>query len=356
MIKKHKFLFGVSIYAVILIVLITVGLIWFWGFIDAYEKAMPYNYMEAEFKKFGKDTVNEYFDYENADVDKAFVTREELVEHISGLITDDMEYMEAKENTDKNPVYEIKSGKEVVAKVLFEEAGEDKYGYTKWKLKGYDFSMAMPETNSVEIKALADTTVVLDGVKLSADYIVEKDIPAESYDKIVKYTESAPTYVKYKVEKILGEHEVKATDVNGKELTAVMNDSVYEFGWANNDALQTEVQSHVETVNELYAKFFANSGWSLYNYVLEGSYMEEQLDLSTTYFYPSEYISGMEMISREFSEFRKYGEDCFSCRVNYQFNVYFSGYYPSLEETKNDMTMIFQKVDDQWMLVDFVYH
>ena len=199
MIKKHKFLFGVSIYAVILIVLITVGLIWFWCFIDAYEKAMPYNYMEAEFKKFGKDTVNEYFDYENADVDKAFVTREELVEHISGLITDDMEYMEAKENTDKNPVYEIKSGKEVVAKVLFEEAGEDKYGYTKWKLKGYDFSMAMPETNSVEIKALADTTVVLDGVKLSADYIVEKDIPAESYDKIVKYTESAPTYVKYKV-------------------------------------------------------------------------------------------------------------------------------------------------------------
>ncbi len=354
--KKHKFLIGTGIYAVVLIAIVTGLLIWFWGFIEAYEKAMPYNYMNAEFEKFGKETVEEYFDYEAADVDKAFVSREVLVDYIVGFITDDIQYQEAMENTDKNPVYEIKNDKTTIAKVYFEEAGEDKYGYTKWKLKKYDFSMCTPKTNSVEIKALSDATVVVDGVTLTADYITEKDIPAENYDKIKKYTEAAPTYVKYKIDKILGEHDVKATDVNGKELAFTMNGAVYEFGWENNDALQAEVQTHVETVNELYAKFFANSGWSLYNYVLEGSYMEENLDLSTTYFYPSEYISGMEMISREFSEFRKYGEECFSCRVNYVFEVYFTGFYTDKEVTNNDMTMIFVKSGDQWLLADFVYN
>lgn len=354
--KKHKFLIGTSIYAIVLIAVVTGLLIWFWGFIEAYEKAMPYNYMDTEFGKFGKETVEEYFDYEAADVDKAFVPREELVDYITSFITEDLEYQEAMENTDKNPVYEIKNGKTTVAKVYFEEAGEDKYGYTTWKLKNYDFSMCTPETHSIEIKALADTTVVVDGVTLTADYITEKDIPAENYDKIKKYTEAAPTYVKYKVDKILGEHEVKATDVNGKELVCTMNESVYEFGWENNDTLQAEVQTHVETVNELYAKFFANSGWSLYNYVLDGSYMEENLDLSTTYFYPSEYISGMAMISREFSEFREYGEECFSCRVNYVFEVYFTGFYTDKEVTNNDMTMIFVKSGDQWLLADFVYN
>ncbi len=354
--KKHKFLIGTSIYAVILIAVVAGGIAWFWGFIEAYEKAMPYNYMDAEFEKFGKETVEEYFDYEVADVDKAFVSREVLVDYITGYITEDIEYKEAMENTDKNPVYEIKNGSTTIAKVYFEENGEDEYGYTTWKLKGYDFSMCTPETHYIEIQALSDTTVVVDGVTLTADYITEEDIPAENYDKIKKYTESAPTYVKYKVDKILGEHEVKATDANGKELVCNMNEAVYEFGWENNDNLQTEVQTYVETVNELYAKFFANSGWSLYNYVLDDSYMEENLDLSTTYFYPSEYISGMEMISREFSEFRKYGEDCFSCRVEYVFEVYFKGYYTDKEVTENDMTMIFVKSGDQWLLSDFVYN
>ncbi len=356
MAKKHRFLKGVIIYAIILIVAIAGGLVWFWNYIDAYEKAMPYNYMETEFKTFGKDTINEHFDYENADVDKAFVSREELVAHIESLLTDDLKYQEAMENTDKNPVYEIKSGDTTIAKVYFEENGEDEYGYTTWKLKNYDFSMSMPETHSIEIKALADATVVVDGVTLTADYISEKDIPAENYDKLAKYVETAPTYVVYKVDKILGEHEVKATDINGYELACTMNESVYEFGWANNDALQTEVQAYVENVNELYAKFFANNGWSLYNYVLEDSYMEENLDLSTTYFYPSEYVSGMSMISREFSEFRKYSDTCFSCRVNYVFEVYFTGYYTDKEVTENDMTMIFVKSGDEWMLADFVYH
>lgn len=353
--KKNRFLKSILIYSAVLFVLIVGGLIWFWNFIKAYEAAMPYNFMEKEFKSFNKDTVSEKFDYDKADVNKNFVSRETIVSYIEGLLSDDVEYLEAKENTDKNPVYEIKSGKKIVAKVYFEENGEDAFGFKKWKVKNYDFSMALPETHSVEIKALADTTVVLDGITLTEEYIVEKDIPAENYEKIKQYA-TAPTYVKYKVDNVLGEHEVKATDVNGYELTYAMNENVYEFGWANNQALQTEVQPYVEEVNELYAKFFANNGWSLYKYVLKDSYMEENLDLSTTYFYPSEYVSGMSMISREFSEFRKYGEDCYSCRVKYVFEVYFSGYYTDKEVTENDMTMIFVKSEAQWLLADFVYH
>lgn len=354
--KKHKFLKGMIIYVVLLAVAITGLLIWFWNFIDAYEKAMPYNFMKKEFATFGENTIEEYFDFDAVDYNRAFVTREELVEYVCGLISDDMTYIEAKENTDKNPVYEIKSGDITIAKAYFEEDGEDGYGFTQWKLKEYDVTLAVPEMNSVEIKALADSKVVVDGVTLDESYIIEKDIPAENHQKLSKYLEKAPTYMVYKVDKIWGEHQVSSTDVNGIESTYVMNEDVYQFGWNNNDTLQGEVQSHVETVNELYAKFFTNAGWKLYNYVLDGSYMEENLRLSTTYFYPDEYVTGRKMVSREFSEFRQYSEDCFSCRVNYTYEVYFENYKTDKEVTKNDMTMIFLKSGGKWMLADFVYH
>lgn len=354
--KKNRFLKGIIIYAALLGVAIVGLLIWFWNFIDAYEKAMPYNFMKKEFALFGEETVEEYFDFDKVDVNKEFVTREELVEHICGLLNDNMTFVEAKENTDKNPVYEIKSGDMTIAKAYFEENGEDDYGFTQWKLKDYDVQLAVPKTNSVEIKALADSTVVVDGVTLSEKYIVEKDIPAENSEKLSKYLDNPPTYVKYKVEGILGEHTVESTDVNGVVSTYTMNGDVYEYGWNNNEVLQAEVQQYVETVNEWYAKFFTNAGWSLYNYVLKGSYMYDNLKLSTTYFYPDEYVSGRKMVSREFSEFRQYSEDCFSCRVNYVYEVYFEGYKTDKEVTKNDMTMIFTKSNGKWLLTDFVYH
>ena len=354
--KKNKFLKGMLIYTSVLTVAIIGFLIWFWNFIDAYEKAMLYNFMEKEFKKFGADTIEQYFDYEQVDVNKEFVTREELVEYITGLLKDDIVFVEAKENTDKNPVYEVKSGDISIAKAYFDKNGEDGYGYTQWKLKDWDVNLALPETNMVEIKVLAGSKVVLDGVTLDDKYISQKDIPTESNEKLSKYVENPPTYVIYKVEGLLGEHTVESVDANGRVSSYKLNGQVYEFGWNNDDTLQTEVQQYVETVNDLYAKFFTNAGRTLYNYVLKNSYMYENLKLSTTYFYPDEYVTGRKMVSREFTEFRRYSENCFSCRVKYVYEVYFEGYKTDKEVINNDMTMIFTKSNEKWLLTDFIYH
>lgn len=354
--KVPRFVKGLLIYVAVFAVMIVALFVVFWKFIGAYEQAMPYNYMEKEFLNFNKDKIDELIDFDNVKVAKEFVSKDYVTEHIKGLITEDLEYIEALENTDKNPVYLLKSGDKNIAKVYFEEDGEGKFGFTKWKLKNYDFTEALPETHSIEITTLAGSKVYLDGVEVPQDYIVEKDIPVKEKEKLEKYMEVTPSYVKYRIEGIVGEKEVKSVDVNGREMPGQVTENSYSFDWANNDTLQSEVGTYVETVNELYAKFFANNGWDLYNYVLKDSYMYENLKLSTTYFYPSEYVSGMKMVSREFSEFRQYSEDCFSCRVKYQFEVYFRGYYTDKEVTNNDMTMIFVKKDGKWLLSDFIYN
>lgn len=354
--KMSRFKKGLIIYGLVLLVLISGLLVYFWQFIGAYEDAMPYNVMDKEIKGFDAGKIEEYIDFDSFDVNYDFVSKEKIIEFVKSKIKGEITYIEAKENTDKNPVYELKAEGETFAKVFLEENGVDGFDYTQWKVKEYDFSCLKPETHSVTVQTIAGAKVYLDGQEVDSKYITEEDITVEKLSVVSEYLTSTPTYVKYEINGLTDKMEVTSKGADDVELPVTVDKNTYSFTFAENNEFEKEILPYVENVNELYAKFFANSGWDIYNYVLDDSKVDTNLELSTTYFYPSEYISGMGFTSREFSEFVKYSDECFSCRVDYVFEVYFKGYYTDKEVTENDMYMIFVKKDGKWLFADFIYN
>lgn len=352
--KKSKFKTGLLIYALVLTVIMIGVWIFFYSFIDGYEKGMPYNTMAKVAAEFDDSKIEQLF----ADIESEneFEGKDVMIAYVKDIIKDqEITYQEAKENTAKNPVYELMCGDKSFAKVSLKKVGKIKHGFKKWAVDTISFAEYMPETSSVTITVPQDAVVTINGKEVGSSYITGKDVEVEELNHVAQYLKQVPKKVTYEAAGFFETPQIEVKNADGKNLDIEQKENQYVAGFAVDAQTEAEMKGYVEEVTDAYARNFANLGKAIYQYVMDQSELSDAIELSTTYFYPTEYISGTEFASREITDFVRYTEDCFSCHVKYDYVIHFNGYSIDHDTSSVDMIWTFVKSGDNWYLTDTKY-
>ena len=220
--KKRVGKFGrfLIIYSAVFLVLIAIGLTFFWKYISAYEISRPEHVIDdfilSMQNENGTDTLREHFqvsEFENKDAvfDKISST------YFKGQ---DCSYRKmAGEYTDNSPVYIIRAGGADLYKVTLEPKGEKAagFGFQLWEVSG--IALMDSSTRTITIEAPADTTIKVNDIDVPGSYITDDHV---AYDANMDENRfNADSYrVLYTINGIYDEVTVSAIDPEGTELTA----------------------------------------------------------------------------------------------------------------------------------------
>ena len=165
--------------------LISVGLVIFWHYIDAYEKSRPdnvmvallespdYTYWEAGIEAAAPGMVS-YF--EDADT----VTQDVLFPALrAGTLS---YHKRVGEHTDEAPVYTMRLGTAELSRVTLRAAGTVGFGFARWEVAEFTLeeSFFAALQSSVRVTASRNAEVKINGLTVSADYITESELPHAS--------------------------------------------------------------------------------------------------------------------------------------------------------------------------------
>lgn len=354
--KKRKGLFkkGLLIYATVLLILIVGIWVFFYSFIDGYEKGMSYHKIAeiAEEIKTDPDKV-----FKDIKLSSEFESDDYAVNYIKNLVTGkEIEYREAKENTTSDPVYELVVDKKVFAKVSLAQDGKIKHGFKNWKIKSINISDYLPATTQITVLAPSDSDVYVNDVKVSVDYVTEDNVTIDVLSNVEQYLQNSPKMTKYEIKGLYETPEVSVKDTAGNNLEVIGESGKYTAGVSESKELEEEFKQYLLDVSNAYARNFANLDKSIFNYVRPGSELYDAVSSATTYFYPNSKISGTEFTTREISDFVRYSDDCFACHVKYDYTIYFTGYSIDKDVSSVDMIWIFVEKDGLWYLTDTKYY
>lgn len=352
--KKSKFKKILFIYAVTIFVVIVGIWIFFYSFIDGYEKGMSYHKI-AEIAEDISKNLDSYL--VNIKSGSEFEDNSYAINYIKSLITGkEIEYKEAKENTTGNPVYELLADDKVFAKISLKQDGTIKHGFKKWTVSEIDITDYLPVTAAISILVPEGSTVYVNDKEVNDTYITEKDVSIELLSNVEQYLNEIPKLTRYEINGLFETPSVVVKASNGEDMNIAVDGGTYTAVPNNDSSLEDEFMQYVQDVTYAYARNFANLDKNIFNYVRPGSDLYENISSATTYFYPDSKISGTEFTSREITDFVKYSEDCLACHVKYEYTVYFTNYSTDKDVSVVDMIWIFVEHDGLWYLTDTKYY
>lgn len=209
------------IYAAVFLVIIAIGLTFFWKYIAAYEISRPENAMNdltlLMSDNNGTENLEKYFEvseFEDKDavIDKIYST------HLQGQT-----YTYRKmpgEYSDDSPVYILRSGTTDLFKVNLQQNGDNAagYGFQLWEVSA--IALLKDNAKTITIEAPQSAAVSINGKVVSKDYITEDQVEYENLSKFENDLKDSVYRVLYSIDGIYDEVSVSAVDEQGSELTA----------------------------------------------------------------------------------------------------------------------------------------
>lgn len=354
--KKSKFKKGLLIYAVTVLVVIAGGLCAFWFFIKDYEEGMPVHGMEQVMQSFNETDIQKLIGdqtFGNAkNLEDASVWTSWYQELIKGK---QMTFEEAKENTDTTPTYTVKADGQPVGKVILKVVGSNGFRFDVWGFDRLDASECLPDTAVYTITVPKKVKVSVNGHELGKEYIEKDDVTYSQLESIQTYLPEALLTTTYKVSGLLNTPKITASSVDGKPVILSQKEHMYTFSYGMAEEETAALKAMVESVANNYAMNFIDVSKQIYNDIMPGSELEENMKLTVTGFYPTKYISSYGFDSMNVSNFEYYSNECFSCDVHYNFHVNFQGFSVTEEVLPGNMKWYFVNKDGTWYLTNLEY-
>lgn len=209
------------IYAAVFLVIIAIGLTFFWKYIAAYEISRPENAMNAltllMSDNNGTENLEKYFEVsefedKNAIIDKIYST------HLQGQ-TCTFRKMPGK-YSDDSPVYILRSETTDLFKVNLQQNGENAagYGFQLWEVSA--IALLKENAKTITIEAPPSAAVSINGKVVSKDYITDDQVEYENLSKFEGDLKDSVYRVLYSIDGIYDEASVSVVDEQGSELTA----------------------------------------------------------------------------------------------------------------------------------------
>ena len=257
--KGSHFWLGAGIYAAVALVLIGIGLSCFWDFLSAYEVSRPGH------------TVDSYMETLNARhiLDLA---GEDLLAQVDGRLGDGETYKaqvlaalagkytcarNISRSTDQTQVYALRLGSQVIGSVQMEQVGQSHWNFTPWAVTGEEFDLSFLLGEKVSVTIPQDYTVLVNGISLPQDCVVEEAIP---YPQLAEFAGDydLPTMVRYEAGPFLGEATVTILDGAGEPVDLETHAEIF---LENCDQGEREkVEKAVEAFIKCYVDFTSCAG------------------------------------------------------------------------------------------------
>ncbi len=285
---KHGFMLGMAIYAAIFLILVAVGLSFFWKFIEAFEASRPLNTIDDYMAKLTEEHICDTQADLIARIDHNIMSEEACRKMICDSIEGNITYAKKpSESTDTKTVYVLRSGSRIIGTVTMTTTEIDEYNFPRWKIseEKFDFSFLLGiETYSVTVPQ--DFQVYVNGTKLSEEYVVQTGI---EYDVLERFYDdyALPTMVTYEVEPVMGEFETQVTDAEGNVVLIDENTDYNAFLDNCTDTEKAEMKTFADSFIDRYVTFTGSANGTeksnysaLMEYVVAGSHLAERLKMA----------------------------------------------------------------------------
>ncbi len=353
--NKSGFFKFMIIYVAVAVVLISVGLVIFWGFIKAYEEGMPYNAMKTVMNQFNTEDIGKLVNSDTLTSDNEFENSDAILDEYKKLIDGkEITFEEAKDYTDKNPVYLVKADKKSVAEITLVEAGRNNHHFKVWKFGSISISDYMKDTTTITITAPSNMEVMVNNIKVSDKYKNSDTTTIPALQKTVDYVDDLPDIYTYTIKGFVKTPVVTATNGEGEASEVTCTQNSYNIGFKADSNLEKSQMERVKTVVEAYGLNFINMSKDVYKYILRESVLYTDLKSTTTAFYPNSKISGYEYQDMKIDNFIRYADDCFSCDISYNLHVTLKDYTEKEANEPGSYTFVFVKQNEVWYLADYI--
>lgn len=221
--RKHPFVRGMVIYAVVFLAVLAAGLAVFWDFMESYEASRPKNTMDAFVEQLTAEQMYDYAAGFVAELDGNLQDREEICRVVAENMTEKISYAKkSSECTEDRQVYVLRSGSREIGQVAITAGEPDVYGARVWSVSEMEFRFPHLVGSGATITVPEGYTVSVSGTRLDGNYVSEENIP---YPALAEFQGQfdMPELMTYQVGSYLGTCEFTVTDHNG-QIVAVTED------------------------------------------------------------------------------------------------------------------------------------
>lgn len=349
-------------------------------FLEEYESVQP-KYVEAEvfetyFKKIDYDKLLKAAD--RGDEVSEFETRDDLIAYLKGLyegkeiscysissgavnsdtaqlkLSDIGEYFVEQFNAKGDIRYIVKAGEDKIAEFTLvhseSELKKSKSGFKKYELG--DIELFFFPHESITVKLPASSTLTVNGVKVSDKYLMPDVREEEDINKFLPDGVEGIVYVAYTVDGLFSKPEIAVTDKDGKptECVYVEDGNYWSSGFIYDTALEAQFSDYVINAIEKYAAYMQMDGKKA-DFI---DYYDTDSELWTNIITTENYFvwehEGYAFKDKKASEFYRYDENVFSCRVSMTHVLHRYGWEDYVDYI--DMTLFLRNVNGKYVIFD----
>lgn len=356
--KRKKFWLGYGIYMGILAVLVAVLLVYVWNVMKKYEKAQPVYVLEGLLEELKAGTSDKIADAQLGKFEAADNYADTFASSVKGK---DLEYR-VKSNGSYIMTYSLLDNDTVVAEADLKADNERTVmgilSISDWKVDSV--RVAIPSGDKgVKITVPDSYTVKVNGVTLTAEERSDEPQAIDGMEYVAEYVD-APKKVTYEVKGLINEPSVEVTDGFGTPVDISGYDDTDEIELEFRESeMPEELKDYVFTAARDYSNFFSKDIEGCYEstaciqpYFPQGSYymdLAEQYRLGDMWMYSAH--SAPEFLNVTVSEYVRYSDSCFSCRVAFdKYMVLTLSGDPRTE--RNDQVYYYVNIDGKWLIAD----
>ena len=342
----------ITVFSALLGLLIIAAIV-LWTVLDAYEATRPKNtaaqifnryFATYDFAGFLKAVEPNFASPESDDGINSAVKS-----HYNGM---SLELLKLDSKTLGEEIYAVAAdNKKIASFTLKKGAKSAKYGFKYYELSGGE--VFFPERQNITVTVPAGYVLKFDSITVDSKYIVEKGIKDRSCDHVL-----APAvgiyYEKYTVENLFSKPAVSVYSPDGTEVTTEydISSGAFKASVKYDDILASEHRTYCLEAARAYAKYMTNdcTMQELSVYIDKSQPIYKKIagvDLNWVPAHTGHSISGESA-----SEFYRYSEDVFSCRVTLTATLSRPDYGDHNENI--DVTFYFRKLNGRFLIYDIV--
>lgn len=346
--KKLPLFYKIYFTAIALVLVAAViGLWWLWGVLRDYEDSQPKHVADAIFEKYytsGDFSALAAKCAEDNPFESADAVAKYLNEHYKGAeMTCTSGAMK-----DGAPTYIVKVGDYKVSSFTLKQKGNDSDLYEEGTFEVYY------NTEALTVIVPTGYSVEVDGVALDDRFVTERAIPSPEAEYLPEGV-TGITYVKYEVNGLLADPDIRVTDESGRVAEAVYEekDQAYHTYPLFDEELEKQVGDYViEAMSQYTLMMSADGYWgNVKKYFDPDSQIYEDTYESAQYTWTVIDHDSAEIRDASASRFIRYSEDVFACRVSMT-NVLTKGAETFKDHV--DWTVIFRNVDGTWLICGMI--
>lgn len=353
--RKNRFVKSFFIYsAVIAIVVFAI----FWGYSTFFEKETPEKYVG------GIDgIINQYLEkefeglYEDKVLTNEFEEKWMLSDYIKEIITVyEVKTKQVAGKDEYNIVYELSANDNKFARVYLTCLDNEGNVTDNWKVTGFDASEYLPVTNSYTITAPYGSEVYVNNKKLDSTYIQTEKQPVKILENVESDLKEMVYNTIYEVKGFFEVPKIEIIDADDNNLEVVEGSREFVAKYAESKETKKEFEQYSIDIMKAYAKYYVKLSDNINNYIRSQTNAYEMIKNGARYEYPEGMLASAKFIESGVSEFIRYTDDCFTCRITYKYAVSVVG-KEEKEVFEKDMIWTFVKFKGLWYLTDInEYH